>query len=158
MPLTATRTTEIARATAQEAMCKLAENYAHKDEAEWGPLFNRILQSRIHDWFRRRKVRSRVWDWFGLGGPEGEDPFAQVVDEAGRSPEQQLQAARGMGGLEEALRALPPRQQQAFLLRVLEGLDVRQTARAMGCAEGSVKTHFSRAVHTLREKLGEHWD
>ena len=120
-------------------------------------MFNRILQSRIHDWFRRRKVRSRVWDWFGLGGPEGEDPFAQVVDEAGRSPEQQLQAARGMGGLEEALRALPPRQQQAFLLRVLEGLDVRQTARAMGCAEGSVKTHYSRAVHTLRGKLGDAW-
>lgn len=144
----------------QDAMFKLVEKYAHKPEDEWGALFHRILQSRIHDWYRRRQVRRRVWVWFGAGGDdgEGEDPIQLAEDTAGRSPEALLQSARGMQGLDRALRELPLRQQQAFLLRVWEGLDVRQTALAMGCAEGSVKTHYSRAVHTLREKLSDYWD
>jgi RNA polymerase sigma-70 factor (ECF subfamily) len=80
-----------------------------------------------------------------------------VADEAQRSPEQHVQMNVSMEKLQEALQALPLRQQQVFLLRVWEGLDVRQTAQAMACAEGSVKSHYSRAVHTLRQQLGEHW-
>lgn len=140
-------------------MFKLVEKYANKEQDEWGPLFHRILQSRINDWYRRSKVRNRVWSWLGSGYDEdgAEDPLQQVKDEAVRSPEFSLQTSQSMDRLEQALRGLPLRQQQAFLLRVWEGLDVKQTAAAMGCAQGSVKAHYSRAVHTLREKLGDYW-
>ena len=76
---------------------------------------------------------------------------------AGRSPDEELQNAEAMRDMEAAVYELPKRQQEAFMLRTFEGLDVAGTATAMGCSEGSVKTHYSRAVHTLRDKLGEHW-
>lgn len=147
----------------QDAMFKLAEKYADKDEAEWGALFHSILQSRIRDWYRRSRVRRRILGWLAPARDRDDDgdepdPFQQVEDCAGRSPEQRLHEGRGMESLERALRELPLRQQQAFLLRVWEGLDTRETAAAMGCAEGSVKTHYSRAVHALREKLDEYRD
>ena len=80
-----------------------------------------------------------------------------VADPAGRSPDEILAARGGIEALDAALQTLPLRQQQVFLLRAWEGLDVRDTARAMNCAEGSVKTHYSRALAALRIKLGEHW-
>ncbi len=79
-----------------------------------------------------------------------------LADGQMRTPEQQLQNRQGMEVLDQAIRKLPIRQQQAFMLRVFEGMDVAQTARAMNCTTGSVKTHYSRAIHTLREKLGGH--
>lgn len=141
----------------QDAMFKLVEKYAGKSEGEWQALFYRILQSRIRDWYRRNTVRNRFRSWFSSGLDDDEDPMAAVVDEAGRSPEQELQAGRSIQALEVALKQLPLRQQQAFMLRTWEGMDVRETAQAMACAEGSVKTHYSRAIHALREALGEHW-
>lgn len=143
----------------QEAMLKLVQKYGEKPEAEWPPLFYRILQSRILDWHRRATVRNRVRHWFGRTEDEDqdEDPLEQLPDPAGDDPAQVLANHRAMLALDEALRALPLRQQQAFLLRAWEGLDTAETARAMGCSEGSVKTHYSRAVHTLRERLGDHW-
>ncbi len=141
----------------QDAMFKLVEKYADRDEQEWGPLFHSILQSRINDWHRRGTVRRRVMGWFARSEEDEEDPLERVADEAQRSPEQHVQMSVSMEKLQEALQALPLRQQQVFLLRVWEGLDVRQTAQAMACAEGSVKSHYSRAVHTLRQQLGEHW-
>ena len=144
----------------QDAMFKLVEKYGDKNESEWGPLFHRILQSRINDWHRRNVVRNRFRSWFSVSQDQEEqavDPIQLAEDPAGRSPEELLQTSASIDVLEIALRKLPLRQQQAFLLRVWEGLDVKQTAKAMACAEGSVKTHFSRAVHSLRETLGDHW-
>ena len=144
----------------QDAMFKLVEKYADKPEEEWHALFHRILQSRIRDWYRRNSVRNRFRAWLSSSledGEAGEDPIQTAEDKAGRSPEVALQTSRSIEALEAALQRLPLRQQQAFILRVWEGLDVRETARAMSCAEGSVKTHYSRAIHSLRETLGEHW-
>lgn len=140
----------------QDAMFKLVDKYAGKPTAEWGPLFQRILQSRIQDWHRRSSVRERFRGWLGLADAD-EDPLAQVADQLDGDPEHVLQTQRGIAELERVLHALPHRQQQAFLLRMLEGLDVSATARAMACTEGSVKTHYFRAVHAIRDKLGEHW-
>jgi RNA polymerase sigma-70 factor, ECF subfamily len=141
----------------QDAMFKLVEKYAGKNEDEWQALFYRILQSRIRDWYRRNTVRNRFRSWLSSSLEEDEDPIQSVADEAGRSPEVELQNQRSIEALEVALQQLPPRQQQAFMLRAWEGLDVRETAQAMACAQGSVKTHYSRAIHSLRETLGEHW-
>jgi RNA polymerase sigma-70 factor (ECF subfamily) len=143
----------------QDAMIRLVSNYASRAEAEWTPLFYRILQNGIRDWHRRSKVRNRVMVWFGRGaaGDDEYDPIAQAPDTAGRTPDQQLQSGETMQELERAVHALPGRQREAFMLRTFEGLDVAETAQAMVCSQGSVKTHYSRAVHTLREKLGDHW-
>ena len=142
----------------QDAMVKLARNYAHKPTDEWTPLFYRILQNRIRDWQRRQAVRGRVMVWFGRGNEDnGYDPVAAAPDPAGRTPDEELQSQEAMASLEDALGKLPARQREAFMLRTFEGMDVAGTATAMGCSEGSVKTHYSRAVHSLRESLGEHW-
>ena len=141
----------------QDAMLQLVRSYANRGEQEWGPLFHTILQSRISDWRRRAKVRNRLRVWFG--GKEQDDdsdPLQNMVDNRSPDPPGQLRDKQAMAVLETAIHKLPPRQQQAFMLRVWEGLDIAQTARAMKCSEGSVKTHYSRAVHALREKLEDH--
>ena len=143
----------------QDAMIKLARKYADRDAAEWTPLFYRILQNGVRDWHRRQAVRNRVMVWFGRGSDDdGEyDPVAHAPDPIGRTPDEELQSHEAMLTLEEGIAALPGRQREAFMLRTFEGLDVAGTAVAMGCSDGSVKTHYSRAVHTLRKTLGEHW-
>ena len=144
----------------QDAMLKLARNYAARPSAEWRPLFYRILENGIRDLQRRRSVRKRFMTW--LPGAkedpdsEAQDPLDNVADPAPAIPEVLMQG-QAMQQLEQSLRGLPARQREAFMLRNFEGLDVAGTATAMGCSEGSVKTHYSRAVHTLREKLGEVW-
>jgi RNA polymerase sigma-70 factor, ECF subfamily len=138
----------------QEAMLNLVQRYAARDEQEWGPLFHRILQSRIRDWYRRSKVRNRFRVWFNRDADE-DDPLENLPDPIADEPLQQLESERFGEALEKALGELPNRQQQAFLLRAWEGLSVEETAEAMGISAGSVKTHYSRAVHTLREKLEE---
>ncbi len=141
----------------QEAMLTLVRSYAKRGEQEWGPLFHTILQSRIADWHRRSRVRNRFRIWFGDKDEDDEaDPLQNIADGRSPNPSGQLQDKQAMAALETAIRKLPARQQQAFLLRVWEGLDVAQTARAMKCSEGSVKTHYSRAVHALREQLEDH--
>ncbi|MEX2122739.1 MAG: RNA polymerase sigma factor [Woeseia sp.] len=143
----------------QDAMIKLARKYSNRGASEWPPLFYRILQNGVRDWHRRRSVRNRVIAWIGgaAGDDEAPDPIAAAADPDGRTPEQQLQSREAMQSLERALRVLPLRQREAFMLRTFEGLDVAATALAMSCTEGSVKTHYSRAVHALRESLGDHW-
>ncbi len=143
----------------QNAMIKLARNYAARPETEWSPLFYRILQNGIRDFHRRRAVRGKVMSFFGraVDDEPAYDPVQQAPDPAGRTPEESLQTGEAMQALESALHALPARQREAFMLRTFEGLDVNGTATAMGCSAGSVKTHYSRAVHSLRDTLGEHW-
>ena len=141
----------------QDAMFKLVEKYADRPENEWTPLFYRILNSRINDVHRRNKVRNRYRSWLSPLDDEFEDRIQTAPDPRNQTPESETEIGESMDKLQEALNILPPRQQQVFLLRAWEGLDVRQTAAAMEYAEGSVKTHYSRAIHSLREQLGEHW-
>jgi RNA polymerase sigma-70 factor (ECF subfamily) len=146
----------------QDAMLKLTDKYAAKPANELPLLFQRILQNTIHDHFRRRKVRS-TWTTVlsALGrGDDPDDDFDPLESIAARSdssqasdPAQQAEQAQTMRVLEEAISRLPPRQREAFLLRYWEELDVAETAAAMGCSEGSVKTHSSRAVHALSAML-----
>jgi RNA polymerase sigma-70 factor (ECF subfamily) len=142
----------------QDAMIKLVRKYADRPSEEWPPLFYRILQNGVRDWHRRHAVRRRVMVWFGRGTQDDDnyDPVAAAPDPAGRSPDQLLANDEAMSSLELAVAALPLRQREAFMLRTFEGLDVAATAAAMGCSEGSVKTHYSRAIHSLRETLEEH--
>lgn len=145
----------------QDAMLALVKSYGGRAEAELKPLFYRILENKILDVQRRRTVRGRVMGFFPtLRNDDDEestaDPMAQAPDLA-PLPVAKLQADEAMQALAVALGELPQRQRQAFMLRSLEGLDVAATAAAMSCSEGSVKTHYFRALQTLRGRLGEFW-
>lgn len=155
----ATGDTDEAMDLVQDAMLKLVQRYGERDETEWGPLFHTILQSRIRDWYRRTKVRNRWRAWFRWreNKAEQDDPLESVADTRSLPSDEQLAQKRAVAALDDALKTLPLRQQQAFILRAWEELDVAQTAAAMGCSEGSVKTHYFRAVHALRQLLGAHW-
>jgi RNA polymerase sigma-70 factor, ECF subfamily len=154
----AVRHDEDAMDIVQDSMLQLARRYGQSATGEWRPLFFRILQNRIRDCLRRRKVRSKLMGWLPGRAEDEEvsDPYEGVADFAPQ-PAQQVTTDEAMRVLEIALGKLPARQQEAFMLRNFEGLDVADTARAMGCSEGSVKTHYSRAVHALREYLGDVW-
>ncbi len=141
----------------QDAMLQLARAYAGRPAQEWKPLFYRILENRIRDMQRRRTVRGRVIAWLPFRGGDEEDEADPITQAPSPEPQpvKRLELDEAMGALEQALAALPRRQQQAFMLRTLEGMDVAETAAAMGCSEGSVKTHYFRAVQSLRAHLGE---
>ncbi|HIP53201.1 MAG TPA: RNA polymerase sigma factor [Chromatiales bacterium] len=142
----------------QEAMTAFVRRYASRDHGEWGALFHRILQNRIRDWHRRNRVRNRWRGWLGSSTDEREaDPIQQAQDTRSPGPLERIEQSDAGEVLVEALKSLPLRQQQAFMLRVWEGLDVADTARAMGCSGGSVKTHLSRALAALRERLRGYW-
>ena len=146
----------------QESMIRLAEKYADRPSEEWPMLFHRILQNATLDWFRRRRTREAVmqnFSSFRTGDEDGEGgdllEFLDAVedghqDEAG---EPLLRRKQTLALLEEEIARLPERQREAFLLRYWEEMDVSETAEAMGCSEGSVKTHCSRAVHALAKAL-----
>jgi RNA polymerase sigma-70 factor (ECF subfamily) len=141
----------------QDAMLQLSSRYATRPAEEWKPLFYRILQNRIRDVQRRRSVRNRVMammPWRADDEDDDIDPIAMAADN-GPLPEVQLEGDEIMVGLQQALNELPLRQREAFLLRNFEGLDVAETATAMKCSQGSVKTHYFRALQALRSKLGE---
>jgi RNA polymerase sigma-70 factor (ECF subfamily) len=143
----------------QDAMMRLVQNYARRPASEWRPLFFRILQNRLRDHQRHQGVRNRVLSWFRPADDDDyADPIAQAPGREQERPDREVAMNETLSALEQAVAALPARQQQAFLLRSLEGLDVAETAQAMGCSQGSVKTHYFRAVHSLRETLGEHWE
>ena len=146
----------------QDAMLRLAESYGDRPVAELPMLFQRILQNAIRDWFRRQKVRSTWITPFssllpGRGEDEDRDPL-ETLAEAGESnpaelPPARLERSQLIEIIEQEIAKLPARQREAFLMRYWEELDVAETARAMGCSEGSVKTHCSRAAHALAAAL-----
>jgi RNA polymerase sigma factor (sigma-70 family) len=140
----------------QDAMLRLVKHYRDKPAAEWSPLFWGILRRRIVDLQRRRKVRSIVVGWLGGGkDDEGDEmPMWEPADQ-GPGPAAALQDSQAYADMTIAVRKLPRRQREAFMLRVLEGLDVAETAAAMACSQGSVKTHLSRAMQNLRDQLEE---
>jgi RNA polymerase sigma-70 factor (ECF subfamily) len=144
----------------QDAMLQLARAYGERPAEEWKPLFYRILENRIRDVQRRRMVRNKVMAWLPFRRGDEDEELPDPLDQAASteaSPGLKLELDEAMGALEKAVQALPNRQRQAFLLRSLEGLDVAQTAAAMGCSEGSVKTHYFRALQALRAQLGDYW-
>lgn len=145
----------------QEAMCRLVRRYRSRPGAEWPALFWRILYNRLQDWQRRTLVirRLRVW-LLGPSEAERDEPdqgLNRLPAPASSEPAGQAQAEQTRRALERALRTLPLRQRQVFLLRAWEGLDVADTARALGCSPGSIKTHYARALRKLRAQLGDHW-
>jgi RNA polymerase sigma factor (sigma-70 family) len=151
------RQREDAMDAVQDAMLRLVKHYRDKPATEWSPLFWGILRRRIVDLQRRRKVRSIVVSWLGGGRDDDGDelPSWEPADH-GPGPLDRLHDSQSYSDMAAAVKQLPQRQREAFMLRMLEGLDVAETARAMGCSEGSVKTHLSRAMHHLRDQL-EDW-
>lgn len=143
----------------QDTMMRLVQRYAKRPPGEWRPLFYRMLQNRITDTRRRRKISSRLFGWMQRAAADDEDrdPFEQLADPAVVDPGRLVASNESAEAIFAAVAKLPERQQQAFMLRCWEGLSTAETAAAMGCTEGSVKTHYSRAVHALREKLEDHW-
>lgn len=144
----------------QDAMLRLVQRYASRPPAEWRPLFYRILQNRITDVHRRRRISGWLEGWRSRRREDEEedaDPVQTLADPAPGDPERLVAGERRGEALMKALETLPARQQQAFMLRCWEGLSTAETAQAMGCTEGSVKTHYFRALQALRERLEEHW-
>ncbi|NBR26795.1 MAG: RNA polymerase sigma factor [Betaproteobacteria bacterium] len=157
----AVRDEQFALDIVQDAMMKLAEKYSARPPTELPMLFQRILQNTMRDHFRRQKVRN-LWtiQVSSLSGPDDGDDHdpLETLSAASDStqpeaPSDQLQQSQTLELIEKAIRQLPERQRQAFLLRYWEELDVSEAATAMGCSEGSVKTHCSRAVHALSGML-----
>jgi RNA polymerase sigma-70 factor (ECF subfamily) len=140
----------------QDAMLRLVRHYSGKPAEEWPPLFWGILRRRITDLQRRRTVRNRILVWTGRATNEDDEELpAWEAPDPGPDPSRVLASRQAHAAMSAAIRALPRRQQEAFLLRILEGLDVADTAKAMGCSAGSVKTHLSRAMDALRTQLEE---
>ncbi len=139
----------------QDAMMKLVQKYSDHPSSSWKPLFYSILESRIMDWHRRQSVRNRFRSWLNrpTDDEDGEDLLEQQPANTSSFPDIQLQDAEFMAHLNQALSEMPMRQQQVFLLRMWEGLDISDTAKAMQCSESSVKTHHSRALEKLRIAL-----
>jgi len=159
----AVKNEESALDVVQDTMLKLAEKYADRPIEELPLLFQRILQNNIRDWFRRSKVRSTWTTLFSSfrSNNDGEDDEFDILETLATdkpsnvpvSPANQLEQSQVMEIIERAVEKLPRRQREAFMLRYWEELDVAETAKAMGCSQGSVKTHCSRAVHALSTSL-----
>ena len=159
----AVRKDEAALDIVQDAMIKLAEKYGDKPAAELPMLYQRILQNTIHDYFRREKVRNTWVSLFSsMGGGNGDenDDFdllesyaAEEGTSAAETSADKVERQQVLAQIDSEIQKLPARQREAFLMRYWEDMDVAETAAAMGCSEGSVKTHCSRATHTLAQAL-----
>jgi RNA polymerase sigma-70 factor (ECF subfamily) len=146
----------------QDAMIKLAQKYGDRPVAELPLVFTRILQNRIHDWFRRQKVRNAWVTLFSSMGKKSEenddfDPLESLSapddSEIHQDGAKRLEQSQLLQALESEIAKLPVRQREAFLMRYWDELSITETAKAMSCSEGSVKTHCSRATQTLAKAL-----
>ncbi len=145
----------------QDSMMKLSEHYGHKPIEELPMLFQRILSNCTLDWFRRQKTQNALFSNmsdFESDGDDGEFDLLETLNassnaDQNESAEIQTDRAQTLGLIEFEIQQLPARQREAFLLRYWEEMDVAETAAAMGCSQGSVKTHCSRAVHSLSNAL-----
>lgn len=145
----------------QDSMIKMVQKYRDHDPSVWKTLFYRILETRILDWHRRQSVRNRFRLWLEHEDDydeNSEDGLSQQPANEASQPDVQLADAQSLLQLESALQQLPIRQQQVFLLRLWEGLDIEQTAAIMNCSISSVKTHYARALEKLRIALKEHYE
>ncbi|MEO7497012.1 MAG: RNA polymerase sigma factor [Massilia sp.] len=158
----AVRKDEAALDIVQDAMIKLAEKYGDKPAAELPMLFQRILQNTILDYFRREKVRNTWVSLFsGMGKRDGGDDEFDILESyeaeqgsaAAESSADQVERQQTLQLIDDEVQKLPARQREAFLMRYWQDMDVAETAEAMGCSEGSVKTHCSRATHALADAL-----
>ncbi|MCD2513873.1 RNA polymerase sigma factor [Comamonas endophytica] len=156
------RDEEAALDIVQDSMLKLSHHYGDKPRAELPMLFQRILSNCTLDWFRRQKTRNAVFTRMSDFEPEGDDGMdfdllesyaGDANEETVQSAEEQTQRAQTLQSIEKEVQELPPRQREAFLMRYWEEMDVAETAAAMGCSEGSVKTHCFRAIQTLSKAL-----
>jgi RNA polymerase sigma-70 factor (ECF subfamily) len=137
----------------QDAMLKLVRKYSHRPSPEWAPLFFRILGNTTTDWHRHQQRSGTIFDrWFG-SKIEDESALENLPSPASHQPEQVLNIAENMATVEATIAKLSARQQQAFMLRCWQGFSTAETATAMGCTEGTVKTLYSRAMQTLRVAL-----
>lgn len=139
----------------QDSMIKLVTNYQDRPSNEWKPLFYRILQNRIRDWQRHQKIRNLVFFWKTPNKDDDIEEWPPTVanDKGTGTPEGDMVKQQHQQAALAHLKQLSAKQQQCFLLRSWEGLSVIETAEAMGCSQGSVKTHYSRAVHKMRELM-----
>ncbi|MEJ2767814.1 RNA polymerase sigma factor [Mycetohabitans sp. B46] len=156
----AVRDDDAALDVVQDAMIKLAEKYGERPAAELPLLFQRILQNATNDYFRRQKVRNTWVSLFSSLGNGDDDEFDlletyEASDNAtvAENSAERLEREQVLALIDEAIQKLPARQREAFLMRYWEDMDVAETAAAMGCSEGSVKTHCSRATHALAAAL-----
>jgi RNA polymerase sigma-70 factor (ECF subfamily) len=155
------RDEEAALDIVQDTMMKLAQHYGDKPAGELPMLFQRILSNNTLDWFRRRKTRNALFSnmtEFESAGDEGDfdllETLESLVDSEGtESAQDATERVQTMHQIELQIKELPGRQREAFLMRYWEEMDVAETAAAMGCSEGSVKTHCSRAVLALSKAL-----
>ena len=154
----ATRSRDDALDIVQDAMLHLANSYGRRPPGEWPPLFHRIVENKIRDWQRRQNVRNRIFFW-RIPHPDEDEVQVEATAPDLSVPDavERLMQAEAMQKLERAIAALPDRQRQAFVLRVWDGLSTDEAATAMGCSDGSVKTHLSRALAALRTQLGAAW-
>lgn len=152
--------TETSLDIVQEAMYKLVQKYSAKSKEEWKPLFYQILSRKLTDYYRRKAVRDKVFIW---SKPQVQDDQELLVDSSlnapglhSETPHEMHMRSQRITKLNQSVQQLPHRQRQAFMLRCWEGLSTNDTALAMGCSQGSVKTHYSRAMHSLREMLEDY--
>ena len=152
--------TETSLDIVQDAMYKLVQKYSAKPKEEWKPLFYQILSRKLTDYYRRKAVRDKVFIW---SKPQVQDDQELLVDSSlnapglhSETPHEMHMRSQRITKLNQSVQQLPHRQRQAFMLRCWEGLSTNDTALAMGCSQGSVKTHYSRAMHSLREMLEDY--
>lgn len=143
----------IAMDLVQEAFISLHKSYADKNTEEWYPLFYTILNNKLQDWRRKEARRANPFSLFKKINLDNDEEIIDVVDESTPNPLEFLDQEVTMAEIQEAVNKLPVRQQQAFMLRAWEGFDTMTTAQIMNCSEGSVKTHYHRAIQGLRTAL-----